>query len=161
MKYTFFWKGPFSNWHPAEFTYKGHLFKNSEQAFMWEKAMTFEDHETANKILKTESPKDAKDLGRLVKGYNDKIWEEVRYDYMFDVCMQKFLQNDKLKEKLLSCQNFVEASPYDVIWGIGMGENEPGIENPKNWKGLNLLGQVLDEVRDSIILYSKNEVNMY
>jgi len=161
MKYTFFWKGPFSNWHPAEFTYKDHFFKNSEQAFMWEKAMTFEDHETANKILKTESPKDAKDLGRLVKGYNDKIWEEVRYDYMFDVCMQKFLQNDKLKEKLLSCQNFVEASPYDTIWGIGMGENEPGIENPKNWKGLNLLGQVLDEVRDSIILYSKNEVNMY
>jgi hypothetical protein len=52
-----------------------------------------------------------------------------------------------LKEELLSKSNFVEASPYDCIWGIGMGKSEEGINDPDNWKGLNLLGKVLDEVK--------------
>ena len=47
MKYHFFWGGPFSNWAPAKFTYKDKQFSNSEQAFMWEKAITFGDDEIA------------------------------------------------------------------------------------------------------------------
>lgn len=158
MKYTFFWKGPLSNWYPSKFNYKGHTFNNSEQAFMWEKASVFKDYETAKKILNSTSPKEAKDLGRQVKGFDNKIWEEVRYEYMFDVCVQKFIQNEDLKKQLLASDNYVEASPYDTIWGIGMSENQPGIENSNNWKGLNLLGKVLNEVRNSIILYENENI---
>ena len=42
----------------------------------------------------------------------------------------------------------VEASPYDSIWGIGMGAKDENIEDPTAWNGENLLGFALMEVRD-------------
>ena len=42
----------------------------------------------------------------------------------------------------------VEASPYDKIWGVGLGVDDPLILDNKNWKGENLLGFILTNVRD-------------
>lgn len=41
----------------------------------------------------------------------------------------------------------VEANPYDRIWGIGMSKYQSGIQDPGNWRGLNLLGFALMQVR--------------
>ncbi len=147
MKYKFFWGGPFSNWYPARLNYKGQSFENSEQAFMWEKANHFKDNETAAKVLITPNPRDNKALGRLVKNFSNTEWEKVRFDYMYEVCLAKFTQNENLKKELFANENFVEASPVDTIWGIGMKEGQEGIEDPTNWKGLNLLGKVLEKVK--------------
>jgi len=147
MIYTFFWNGIFSNFHTTPFTYKGHKFNNSEQAFMWEKAIFFGDDEIAEEILNEPVAHQVKALGRKVKGYDDSQWSSVRFEAMYNVCYAKFSQNEKLKTELLNGENFVEASPYDKIWGIGMIEGQEGIEDPKNWKGQNLLGQVLNKVK--------------
>ena len=63
--------------------------------------------------------------------------------------MEKFTQHPKLLDFLLNTDRLilVEASPKDRIWGIGMAENDPNAENPNLWKGLNLLGFALMEVR--------------
>ena len=45
----------------------------------------------------------------------------------------------------------VEASPYDTIWGIGLAKHVPDINNPFTWRGRNLLGFALTEVRDELI----------
>ena len=42
----------------------------------------------------------------------------------------------------------VEASPYDTIWGIGQNADAINSKDPHNWKGENLLGFALMEVRD-------------
>lgn len=149
--YHFFWGGPFSNWCPAKITYKGHEFANSEQAFMWEKAMAFNDTEIANQMLLTTDPRKVKKLGRKVKNFDNDVWEDVRFDIMYNVCLAKFEQNEDLQRELFSHANFVEASPEDAIWGIGMAEGTEGIEDPSNWLGFNLLGQVLDKVRTQLI----------
>ena len=67
----------------------------------------------------------------------------------------KFSQNPELKKLLLKYPNhkFVEASPYDRIWGIGMREDAFGVTNEDNWLGLNLLGKIISQVRDEL----KNE----
>ncbi|MEZ4537427.1 MAG: NADAR domain-containing protein [Cyanobacteriota/Melainabacteria group bacterium] len=45
----------------------------------------------------------------------------------------------------------MEASPVDRIWGIGMAKDDPDIESPSLWRGLNLLGYALMEVRARLI----------
>ncbi|WP_459076786.1 NADAR domain-containing protein [Herbivorax alkaliphila] len=37
------------------------------------------------------------------------------------------------------------------MWGIGMAVDDENIENPLEWKGLNLLGFAFMEVRDELI----------
>jgi len=48
-------------------------------------------------------------------------------------------------------KKFVEASPIDKIWGIGLDENNDLILDPNNWKGLNYLGEIITSVRIEII----------
>lgn len=114
--------------------------------------MTFGDEETAALILAAETPKEAKKLGRKVKGYDDGIWAEKRESIMEEGCYRKYTSNPVLKKMLLSypSKEFVEASPYDKIWGIGLGEEEAAGREEKEWPGQNLLGKVLGRVRDRI-----------
>lgn len=158
--HVFFWGGIFSNWEIAEFDAeiggeKCHFY-NSEQYFMYIKALTFGDNKIAKEILdKGMNPKVAKELGRKVKNYNDKVWNDKRYQVMVDANMLKFKQNGNLLKELLSekyeGKHFCEASPKDRIWGVGLSENDPLIDDEKNWLGTNLLGKVLDEVREKIL----------
>lgn len=63
------------------------------------------------------------------------------------------MQNANLKEQLMATQNrlLVEASPYDKIWGIGLGEGDEAALDPARWKGRNLLGTVLMNVRKQLV----------
>ena len=158
-KHVFFWGVWPSNWFKCHFTveYNGKTleFFNSEQYFMWVKAITFGDEEVAEKILeKGKNPKTAKALGREVKNYDDKVWNEKRYQVMVDANLYKYSQNEELKELLLNPElegkHYVESSPLDKIWGIGVGETE-ALDDESNWRGQNLLGKVLDEVRDKLV----------
>ena len=148
-KYIFFYGGFLSNWYAAEFTYKGHEFANSEQAFMWEKAILFSDNEIANKILKTSDPRKVKALGRKVKNFDSITWDDHKYNLMVDVNYEKYKQNPDMLEKLLKTgdSEIVEASPFDKIWGIGLDEEQAIKTDPQNWPGQNLLGLVLMELR--------------
>ena len=159
-KHVFFWGDFPSNWYPCHFIVerdgKELEFFNSEQYFMYEKAMTFDDTTIAMKILlEGSNPKKAKTLGRMVKNYDDDVWNEKRYQVMVDANMYKYSQSEELKEMLLNEEfngkKFVEASPIDSIWGVGLGEHNPLVDDEKNWKGQNLLGKVLNEVRDKLL----------
>ena len=65
---------------------------------------------------------------------------------------EKFRQNPPLGEFLLSTGNavIVEASPVDRIWGIGLAADDERATNPLQWRGENLLGFALMEVRDRL-----------
>jgi hypothetical protein len=52
----------------------------------------------------------------------------------------------------------VEASPIDTIWGIGLSMGSGYIKNIYSWRGLNLLGFVLMEVRDFLKSFGHFEV---
>ena len=154
--HVYFWGEILSNWYPARFTEaregKTLEFFNSEQYFMYEKARAFGDEEIAMRILfEGKDPKQAKSLGRKVKGYNDEVWNKMRYKVMLRANLLKYLQNKDIEKLLLNEEfegkNFVEASPIDRIWGIGCDE-ATALDDESNWNGQNLLGKVLDEVRD-------------
>lgn len=153
-KYVFFFGSVFSNFYmPCRVCIDGVEFSSSEQAFMWFKAKYFQDEETADEILKTNIPAKAKKLGRKVKNFNTDEWMKVCKVYMKKACMAKFTQNEDLKKEIIKYKNqkFVEASPYDKIWGVGLGEEDDRILDENNWLGTNFLGQVLSEIRDELI----------
>lgn len=150
-KYVFFWGNNdiYSNFYYSPFKHQGEVFKWSEQAIMYRKAKLFGSENIAKKILLAQTPKECKSLGRSKQiPFKQDIWDKEKENLYKEVLIDKF-SNLLLQKQLLDTGNkqLVEASPFDKIWGIKMGENDPGVENPKNWKGQNLLGKVLEDVK--------------
>lgn len=154
-----FWKpqdayGFMSNWYHCNFTFRLEdpvfNFSNSEQYFMWRKALIFDDGEMAHKILYEKNPRIVQKLGRKIQNFDYKAWDAQKFHLMVETLKLKFGQNPALMAKLKATGNaiLVEASPYDQIWGIGLAPNDPRTQNPNTWRGRNLLGQALMLVRD-------------
>jgi len=43
-----------------------------------------------------------------------------------------------------------EASPVDLVWGIGLSVDDDAILDEVNWTGNNLLGKVLMSIRQAL-----------
>lgn len=145
---TFYGKNsPYSNFYYVEFDYKGYKVTSSEQAFMLEKALMF-DKSMVERILSTTNPAEIKKLGRKVKNFDEKKWNEVRYDIMVDILCAKF-SIEPLKTELLNTgiEFIVEASPTDKIWGAGLALGDPRLNYAKYYPGRNLLGHALMDAR--------------
>lgn len=158
--YVFFFRSNayFSNWYPSNFVVDGVKYWCTEQYMMAKKAELFGDTDIQRQIMTCDSQRDIKALGRKIRGFNDSVWFKHREKIVFDGNYAKFTQNPVLLSyiKNQAGKILVEASPYDKIWGIGIeylsdGSNRQYIENPFNWRGTNLLGFVLMDVRDKII----------
>jgi ribA/ribD-fused uncharacterized protein len=151
-KFVFFWNGRFSQWYESPFTIGTMTYNCAEQWMMYQKACVFGDLETAVAVLSTSNPKEQKALGRKTKGFHLGVWNLLCLDIVRVGNLAKFQQNRELGDYLLETGDrvLVEASPYDKIWGIGMGMTDAGVEDPTKWKGLNFLGHVLNNVRDDI-----------
>jgi ribA/ribD-fused uncharacterized protein len=155
MEFTFFFTeaSPFSQWHRCQFVVDGVTFNCAEQFMMHGKAMLFGDTATAADILAADHPRTQKALGRKVKPFDNVLWERERMNIVKAGNRAKFTQNAELLATLLATKGttLVEASPFDKIWGIGLGANDPRARDPKQWKGKNLLGYALTELREELL----------
>ena len=161
FKFLFFWghtpsedgeisETCLSQWWPSRFQVDGVEYNCAEQFMMAEKARMFHDEEMLAKIMETTHPKEMKAYGRAVSGFDKETWDSSCYEIVKKGNFAKFTQNPDLLTFLLGTKNriLVEASPRDRIWGIGMGKANPNAQCPSNWRGTNLLGFALTEVRD-------------
>lgn len=160
--FIFFWKirkgtdinkSCLSQWYPSEFIIDGRRYVSAEQYMMAQKALLFEDEESFKNIMASSKPKEIKSLGRKVKEFNPTKWNEEKYKIVREGNLAKFTQRHDLRDYLVSTEGkiLVEASPYDNIWGIGMDETKLDVTNPAKWRGQNLLGFILMDIRDEII----------
>jgi hypothetical protein len=163
VEYLFFWShqpepdgsigaGCLSQWWPAPFILDGARFATAEHYMMWRKARLFKDLATAEKILATTDPHQAKALGRQIRGYDEQTWRKSRFDVVETGSVAKFGQNDDLRSYLLNTGErvLVEASPHDRIWGIGLSAEDERARFPHQWRGLNLLGFALMKARERL-----------
>lgn len=170
-KHILFWSDWPSNfaWAPIKLKCSDdvtRMFFSSEQYYMFEKAMFFKDYQTADEIIHLkfddEYSYQAKKLGRKVKNFDEAQWNAVSYDVMLRGCLAKYGQNkvlfDKITDPALEGKKFVEASPYDAIWGIKLGEGDENADDETKWQGENRLGKVLDEVRAKLLAGYKEEI---
>ncbi|MBO0869185.1 MAG: NADAR family protein [Micromonosporaceae bacterium] len=144
--------GCLSQWWPAEFTVDGVAYPTAEHWMMAGKARLFNDPDGLAAVLSARSPGAAKAAGRKVRGFDEQIWVAQRYQLVVAGNLAKFGQHAELAGFLRAtgARVLVEASPYDRIWGIGMAATNPDAASPSAWRGLNLLGFALMEVRERL-----------
>jgi ribA/ribD-fused uncharacterized protein len=162
VKYLLFWghtaksdtvcKACFSQWYDSPFEVDGVLYNTAEHYMMAQKAKLFNDEKAYQCILACKSPKAVKAIGREVVNFSEPIWLENRFDIVFAGNLAKFSYYPELRKYLLNTGNrvLVEASPVDAIWGVGLAADHPDVENPRKWRGLNLLGFALMQVRNTL-----------
>jgi ribA/ribD-fused uncharacterized protein len=180
LDFVFFWKGQnntiksdsishtindniinescLSQWQYSEFVKDMDDYYYAEQYIMAEKARLFDDNEILQKIMESKDPKEIKSLGRKVHNFNKELWDKVKYSIVLNGNYYKFSQNQEMRNFLLGTGNkiLVEASPFDRIWGIGIGKNNKKAHDPNLWRGENLLGFALMEVLDELKKVYKN-----
>lgn len=142
----------FSQWWPAEFWSIAHTYCCMEQFMMAAKAELFGDEEIRAQILDSRDPKQIKALGRKVRNFDQTLWDRAKYSIVLNGSWCKFSQNRALRDFLLSTGDSVlaEASPFDGVWGIHLSAASPEARDPLKWRGENLLGFALMEVRDEL-----------
>ena len=160
-EYKFFYNGIFSQWYKSLFEVDAIQYSCAEQYMMHQKALLFGDSEIAELIMNESNPKEQKKYGRMIKGFDKATWDKNCLAIVYEGNLAKFTQNVELREQMISTGNriFVEASPFDTIWGIGLGEDAEGIDNPSYWQGLNLLGQALTLVKTKLLTDAKPNEN--
>lgn len=162
-KYVFFWghqpaadgrltASCLSQWWRAPFSVGNIVYPTAEHWMMAEKARLFGDEDAAGRIRGASSPKQVKEFGRQVRGFDEARWSAARREIVLLGNLKKFQQNPPLAKFLLSTGScvLVEASPVDRVWGIGLAADDERAANPLQWRGENLLGFALMEVRDRL-----------
>ncbi|KAL6798189.1 DUF1768 domain-containing protein [Trichoderma sp. SZMC 28012] len=145
------------------------VYETAEHYMMYQKAILFNDHSSATKILKRGlHPRKIKALGRKVTNFSEEIWNANREAIVRRGNYLKFtnavteegfclgqtgdlpLVGGSLRETLLATgeRELVEASPFDAVWGVGFKEADADVS--REYWGLNLLGKALMEVRDML-----------
>lgn len=125
-----------SNFHIAPLVYRGLTFPTSEHAYM---AMKSTDKEWWQYMAGLQTPREARAEGQRVELRPD--WAHVKVKFMYEVCFNKFTQNEDLREKLLSPKDqlLTENNWWrDTFWGFYKGTGE------------NNLGKVLMKVRSEM-----------
>lgn len=173
LKFLFFWghtpsadgritEACFSQWWMCRFEVGQEEYCCAEQYMMAQKARMFGDEEMLEQIMKMRQPKAMKAYGRAIQGFEKERWDIACYDIVKRGNLAKFSQNPELWDFMKTTHRriLVEASPKDRIWGIGMGKSNPDAECPLKWRGTNLLGFALTEVRD-ILLAREEEGQLF
>lgn len=163
FSYQFFWghrpskdgrttSSCLSQWYAAPFTVDGHFYPTAEHWMMASKARLFDDLDALHQILAAPDPGKAKSLGRKVRRFDPDQWTQNARRFVTEGNLHKFRSHPALRGFLLSTSPhvLVEASPSDVIWGIGLPASSPLCLDPSTWRGQNLLGFALMDVREAL-----------
>ncbi|MFJ5534421.1 NADAR family protein [Streptomyces sp. NPDC093261] len=163
VRYLYFWghrpgrdgqigAGCLSQWWPSPFTVDAVEYATAEHWMMASKARLFGDADAERRALDAPNPALAKRAGRLVRGFDEAIWQRERFAIVVEGSVHKFAAHADLRTLLLGTGErvLVEASPVDRVWGIGLAADDEAAATPERWRGPNLLGFALMEARERL-----------
>ena len=141
---------PFSNFHTSYFEIDGKHYHSVEQYLQPEKALLFKDYETSDKIMRSSQSIECKNLSRDIGNFSKETWAARAEEICLKGVSEKFKQNSALMKILQQTgdKKIVECS-YDCLWGCGMPLSNDKCLDDGYWRGENLLGNILMQVRRS------------
>lgn len=136
-----------SNQFPSRIRMNGLRFLCAEQAFYYFKGIICQYEDTSIEIRKMIDPNEMKILGERIPTCPE--WEKKKERLMKSVLLHKFDQNSELKEKLINTgkMTLLECTT-DVYWSTGQVLDSPNWNKSYNYRGLNRLGHLLEEIRN-------------
>ena len=152
--FVIFWHPPsvFSQWTLSPFTVDLVEYNCAEQFMIASKARLSGDDTALSAILASDDPREQKRLGRQVRHFDPELWQSECENTVLHGNLAKFSQNEVMHLALIQTgdRRLAEASPHDILWGIGLSACDPRIPSPDSWCGQNLLGQALEHAREMI-----------
>lgn len=174
--HVYFWGGPPSQWFSSSF--KGYLpeismrdgrrtiqkskeerlFSSAEKYMMMSKASLFGDMAGLDEMAKINDVKRLKALGRTVESFDQEVWDSANMIAVTIGSFYKMTGNSELFEffEEMGDREYVEGSPHDKIWGVGIAWDDKKIENPLNWKGENRLGRCINNGRRMVVEFGRD-----
>lgn len=140
--------------YPTPVNHASHPMHSAEQIFAYDKAIFLDDTETATQIAAAQSPYNAHKLGAEIKDPHNHalLWRAYQEECLLNVLHNKFTLFEDFRQALLATgqKRIIYANPYDKILGLGLSVQRALIQGTNAAPGLNLLGDVLMQVRDSL-----------
>ncbi|KAL2834241.1 hypothetical protein BDW59DRAFT_156181 [Aspergillus cavernicola] len=95
------------------------------------------------RIMRTNSPKSQKMLGRKVPNFENDLWTRASRVIVTAGCIARAEVDEELKGLYLASGGrvFVEGSRNDMIWSVGLDWKSEEILDEKYWYGMNWLGE--------------------
>ena len=134
---------PLSNLYQCQLPIDGETYSSVEQYFQTMKCMEQGKESIAKRILAATSSTEAMILGKEVKC--EEGWAKTTGVGIMEKAITAKLEHVREFANILKLHKeklFVESSRH-LIWGIGLPFSDPKKENCDNWKGKNLMGQLL------------------
>ena len=142
---------PLSNYYRSQFIFQNRKYTSIEQAYQHQKALLFDDQDTADQIIDTHDPSAAKRLSFKIKGFKEQVWNEKRYDIMLELTKRKFSQNPTLATELLATgTKKIAESGKHRFFAVGLSITHKDVLSEGVWTGESKLGAILMVVRDEL-----------
>ena len=135
---TVFWRADsvFSQWHAGTpFERHGRRFATAENWMMWQKAQPF-------------GAAEAKQLGRLVPGFVEAVWQVAARPL---VAAWNYAKLTQIRAALHATAGITLVGASHRLSGIGLGAEDPRALSRATWLGRNWLGEVLTDIRGTLM----------
>ncbi|MEE8705012.1 MAG: NADAR domain-containing protein [Olsenella sp.] len=141
--------GCLSVWHRSPVDLHGRRFASVGQYLVHAKALTFGDEATAMRVFAMDNPAYLRNLSRQVTPFDAGRWAHARAGLAREALAAKFEQDEELAAFLRATGDATIAACLgeDDLWGTGVTADAPEAAMPLAWRGGNLLGRLLEEVR--------------
>ncbi len=130
----------------------GITYSSVVQYYAYSMATTFEDKLRADRIMNTCDPKSIMDFTETIDNFDSETWNVKIQMVLTDAMYLKFSQNEVLKQKLLETGDALLAFANDKEknFGIGLPIYDSNARKKDKWKGKNIAGYSLMNVRDKL-----------
>lgn len=143
----------FSNWYISHFDSASVHYNCAEQYMMAQKVLLAGEYGLRDEIMATPFPEEMQKYAGsacfTTYAKVKQVWEKHRGHIVKRGVRAKFAQDPALSAKLLGTGNAIlcECAGSDTVWGIGIRIGSGDWKDVSKWRGENLLGRILMELR--------------